>query len=94
MEKPTCKNCNQIVFDENRNPTHRCVLKGHVDNIDFWCVCYTPRFILNKNESESEVIENVCATSREWLDDIHSYNIHLEVDVNSEQCGWNLNDFK
>jgi len=54
MEKPTCKNCNQLVFDENGNPTHRCVLKEYVKNNESWCVSYSPRFVRKKKEEDKK----------------------------------------
>jgi len=52
MEKPNCKNCNQLVFDENGNPTHRCVMKEYVDNLESWCVYYTPKFVKDKEDKK------------------------------------------
>jgi hypothetical protein len=31
-------------------------------------------------------------TTREWLDQIQT-KIHLEIDVNTQPCGWDLNNF-
>jgi len=31
-------------------------------------------------------------SSKEWLDEIQS-KIHLEIDVNNKQCGWDSNNF-
>ena len=31
-------------------------------------------------------------TTREWLDEIQT-KIHLEIDVNTQPCGWDLNNF-
>lgn len=45
MEKPTCKNCNQLVFDLEGKPTHKCILKGYIEDIEkWWCSCFTHHF--------------------------------------------------
>lgn len=51
MEKPVCKNCNQLVFDENEKPTKICILKGYVENIDDnWCHFFDSHWIVKKEE--------------------------------------------
>ena len=47
IEKPICKNCNQMVFDENGIATGNCIIKGKIDNIDkMWCSYYNVHFIV------------------------------------------------
>jgi len=59
MEKPACKNCNQMVFDEKGKATGRCIINGKIDNIDKeWCSKYNAHFILIKEEIKKKEIND------------------------------------
>lgn len=51
MEKPACNKCNQLIYDENGNPTHVCILKGFIENIEKeWCSCFDIHWIGGEKE--------------------------------------------
>lgn len=53
METPSCKKCNQLVHDENDNPSHRCILKGYIKDVGKdWCQFFDSYWISVTKEKE------------------------------------------
>ena len=55
MEKPVCKNCNQLVFDLDGKPTHKCILKGYIEDIEKnWCRFYNAHWIKKEEKEKND----------------------------------------
>ena len=53
MINPACNKCNQLVYDENGNATHICVLKGYIEDIEKnWCSCFNIHWISSKEKEK------------------------------------------